>query len=178
MGTEISDFLQKKGTVEVIVEIGRGSSTFQDIEEVVLISSSTVSNRLSRGVEIDLFTLTELPTEYGTEKRYTLTDDGTRVFAWIQKIEMYSTIRKLQRVTRQYENDLKRLVDLTSRDKELINERISSEERFKELDERDDLPPISGEIKDLTAASEMERLEDDLVGKTDESEDDDAESNQ
>jgi DNA-binding HxlR family transcriptional regulator len=177
MISEIRDFLQKKGAIEVIVEVGLGSSTFQDIEEMVLISSSTVSNRLSRGVEIDLFTLTERPTEYGTQKRYTLTDDGFRILLWIQKIDMDSTVRKLQRVQRQRENDLKRLLDLTSRDKKLINERISSEEKLKELHDNDDVPPISEDAEDLQTAKEREELETDLVAKTDESENGDTESN-
>ena len=113
---DISDFLQRKGSVEIIVEIGFGTSTFQNIKKSVLVSSSTISNRLKDGVEIEVFDVTHRPTEYGTQKRYELTSIGNRVFEWIQEIDMDSTVRELQRVQRKRDSKLDRLLDFVGRD--------------------------------------------------------------
>jgi hypothetical protein len=116
---DINDFLQRKGSVEIIVEIGSGSSTFQNIKKSVLVSSSTISNRLKDGVEIELFDVTHRPTEYGTQKRYELTPIGNRVFEWIQEIDMDSAVRELQRVQRKRDSKLDRLLDFVRRDMSL-----------------------------------------------------------
>lgn len=115
----IDDFLQRKGSVEIIVEIGFGSTTFQNIEKAVLVSSSTISNRLNEGVKTGLIDVTHRPTEYGTQKRYELTNTGSRVFDWIQETDMDSTVRELQRVQRKRDNELENLLYHVANDRSL-----------------------------------------------------------
>lgn len=167
MRKEIEDFLQKKGSVEVILEIGSGSSTYKDIAKTVLISSSTISSRLTTGVEIDLFELTQRPTEYGTEKRYKLTRKGSEVHEIIDIIDMDVTVRELQRIQRKYNNNLDHLLSLLSRHEEFTDDRATySEPSEEELEHIDDVPEKE-RIHNKEKKSKRERVENKIVGKID-----------
>lgn len=91
---ELEEFLRKKGAAELITEIGRGTATFKALVDAVSISSSTVSSRLSEGVEKDVYRVTHAPTEHGTEKRYELT---------ILDVA-YTTGQKIQNTCGRFEN--------------------------------------------------------------------------
>lgn len=178
MGTGgIDDFLQRKGSVEIIVEIGLGSTTFQNIEKAVLVSSSTISTRLNEGVKTDLFDVTHRPTEYGTQKRYKLTNTGTRVYHWIQEIDMDSTVRDLQRVQRKRDNELDRLLDLVTRDSSL--QKIQNVSTAAPPEEAEMMTEDSIDIeskREYTEQKRREELESDLIGDFDL--DDDTEENE
>lgn len=172
----LDEFLQRKGSVEIIVEIGTGSSTFQNIEKAVLVSSSTISNRLHDGFELDLFDITHRPTEHGTQKRYELASVGKRVFDWIQEIDMDSTVRELQRVQRRRDQDLERLIDHVKRDTSLQHLGSPPAESFNNVD-HDEIP-----YSDVTESDpeekrkhmekqRREKLESDLHGEMDLDED-------
>lgn len=64
---ELEAFLRKKGAAELITEIGTGTTTFNALVDAVSVSGSTVSSRLSEGVERDVFTVSHRPTEHGRE---------------------------------------------------------------------------------------------------------------
>ena len=112
----VEGYLRQKGTLEVLIEIRVGSATFQDIDEAVLVSSSTVSNRLQEGVENELIEITHRPTDHGTQKRYTLTKVGTRVVNRVREIDLDKTVQKLQRLHRERETELERLIGRLNRD--------------------------------------------------------------
>ncbi|WP_277543547.1 hypothetical protein [Haloarcula laminariae] len=125
---KIDEFLRKKGAVEVIVEIGSGSATYKDIDEAVLASSSTVSKRLNEAVENELIEITHRLTDYGTQKRYTLTDSGKRIYDWVLDIDLEKKIRELRRVQRERDNKMDQLLDYVNRD-EVLLEAYSGPER-------------------------------------------------
>ena len=159
-------FLRKKGALEIVVEIGHGSATFQDIDDAVLVSSSTVATRLQEGVEKDLLEVTHRPTDHGTQKRYTLTRVGTRVVARVREIDLETTVRKLQRLQRERETKLERLIGRLNRDKLIIG---YEHERTPSAIFEDNMPPAEA-LGDLEPPSEYEadaahrkRLEDDLI---------------
>lgn len=161
----IETFLRRKGALEIIVEIGRGSATFQDIDDAVLVSSSTVSTRLQEGVEDDLIEITHRPTDHGTQKRYTLTRVGTRVLDRVQEIELDTTVRKLQRLQRERETELERLIGRLNRDKLIIGyEHERNPPGIPEYTNPEkalgDLEPPSESEKD---AAHRKRLEDELI---------------
>ncbi|PSQ57251.1 hypothetical protein BRD22_02845 [Halobacteriales archaeon SW_8_68_21] len=102
----IEAFLRKKGAFEIVVDIGRGSTTFQDIDDVVLVSSSAVSTRLQEGVKSDPPKITHRPTDRSTQKRYTLTKIGTHALDRVRELEVDITVQKLQRLQRERETEL------------------------------------------------------------------------
>jgi len=173
----IEEFLRTKGALEIIVEIGRGSASFQDIEDAVLVSSSTVATRLQDGVEKELIEITHRPTDHGTEKRYELTRVGIRVYDRIQEIDVDKTVQKLQRLQRERATEVEQLIGRLNRDKLIIG---YEHERNPPAIPEDTIPPEEA-LGDLEPPSEsaqkaahQNRLEEDLV-ELDEETDDESE---
>ncbi|MCD2200965.1 hypothetical protein LPA44_13830 [Halobacterium sp. KA-4] len=167
-------YLRRKGALEVLIEIGLGSATFQNVDEAVLVSSSTVSNRLQEGVENELIEVTHRPIDHGTQKRYTLTTVGTRVVNRVREIDLDKTVQKLQRLHRERETELERLIGRLNRDKLIIG--YEHEQNPPSIPE-DNIPPDDA-IGGLEPPSESDqkaahrkRLEDDLVGLDEETDD-------
>ncbi|WP_251344606.1 hypothetical protein [Haloplanus halophilus] len=170
----IEEFLRTKGALEIVVEIGRGSASFQDVEDAVLVSSSTVATRLQDGVEKELIEITHRPTDHGTEKRYELTRVGTRVYDRIQEIDVDKTVRNLQRLQRERETDRERLIGRLNRDKLIIS---YEHERNPPAIPEDTIPPeealggFEPPPESNQKAAHRKRLEDDLVGLDEETDD-------
>lgn len=162
----VEAYLRQKGTLEVLIEIGIGSATFQDIDEAVLVSSSTVSNRLQEGVENELIEITHRPTDHGTQKRYTLTKVGTRVVNRVREIDLDKTVQKLQRLHRERETELERLIGRLNRDKLIIG--YEYEQESIPVSEEHIPEEAIGGIELLSESKEeaahQKRLEEDLVG--------------
>jgi len=116
---DLEAFLRKKGAAELITEIGTGTATFNALERSVAVSGSTVSSRLSEGVERDVFTVSHKPTEHGTEKRYELTILGRRVYDWAVQTEFERKVRELQRIRQERETAFEQLVGKINRDMEI-----------------------------------------------------------
>jgi hypothetical protein len=116
---ELEAFLRKKGAAELITEIGTGTATFNALVDAVAVSGSTVSSRLSEGVERDVFTVSHRPTEHGTEKRYELTILGHRVYDWAVQTEFERKVRELRRIRRERETAFEQLVGKINRDMEI-----------------------------------------------------------
>ncbi|QRY22501.1 hypothetical protein JT689_10880 [Halobacterium sp. GSL-19] len=116
---ELEAFLRKKGAAELITEIGTGTATFNALVDAVAVSGSTVSSRLSEGVERDVFTVSHRPTEHGTEKRYELTILGRRVYDWAVQTEFERKVRELRRIRQERETAFEQLVGKINRDMEI-----------------------------------------------------------
>jgi len=117
--SDVTGFLDRKGGLEILIEIGSGSATFQQIDDTVLVSSSTISNRLSEATQLDLVEITHRPTDYGTQKRYELTEQGMTVFRWAEQLDLDHNIKERRRLKRAY--DTKR---------ESVKERVQNDEQF------------------------------------------------
>jgi len=173
----VEAYLRRRGALAVLIEIGVGSATFQDIDGAVLVSSSTVSNRLQEGVEKELIEIRHRPTDHGTQKRYTLSRVGTRVLNRVREIDLDKTVQNLQRLQRERETELERLIGRLNRDKLIIG---YEHERNPPQVPEDNIPPEEA-LGGLEPPSESEedaahqkRLKGDLVG-LDEETDNDAE---
>ena len=66
---EYLDYANQKGTIEVILEVGNGTTTFQQIEDTVLISQYTINKRLNKGIELDLLKKVQRTADCGTQER-------------------------------------------------------------------------------------------------------------
>lgn len=167
--SELKEYLQKKGTVEVLVEIGTGTATFQDIQEAVLVSKTTASNRLSEGAELGLVDITQLPTDYGTEKRYELTMLGKAVFGEIQELDLEKTIRKLQRVQRKRDAGIDHLTDNVTNNMVVMEtlefenadiDPLAVDVETEDLDPETSMVPDPDEIVELRKEGESQPEED------------------
>ncbi|GAB7020673.1 hypothetical protein [Halostagnicola bangensis] len=177
----IEEYLRRKGALEIIVEIGTGSATFQDIEDAVLVSSSTVSTRLREGVETDLLEITHRPTDHGTQKRYTTSGLGERVVHRIREIDLDKTVEKLQRLQRDRDTELERLIGRLNRDKEIVSYEYSrrpssvpEEVDFDQLSEYTE--PSKSELQEAHQEKLEKELDEDIIGKN-ELDNDDTETN-
>ena len=75
------DFLQRKGAMEILVEVGYEPQRHTDLREKLLLSSSTVHDRLKVGVQQELWEQTLQQRQDGvSEKVYELTDTGQEVW--------------------------------------------------------------------------------------------------
>jgi DNA-binding HxlR family transcriptional regulator len=171
---EIDEFLRKKGAVEVLVEIGTGSATYQNINDAVLASSSTVSNRLQEAVENELIEVTHRPTDYGTQKRYALTDSGKRIFDWALDIDLEKKIRELRRVQRDRDNKMDQLLDYVNRDQTLLkaysDPNSVTKQELERLSEQDYDVVRKEEPRESREQRRHEKLHGDLIGEREDDE--------
>jgi len=119
------EVLESKATIQIIMEIGSGSQPFDNINENVLASSSTISTRLTDGVKTDLFSIEHRPTDHGTQKRYRLTENGETVLRLIQELDVDAAVRNYQRAARRYEQATTTLLSNAERHKELSEVKIA-----------------------------------------------------
>jgi len=161
----IFDVLERKGTVQIIVEIGYASKTFDQIEETVLVSSSTVSTRLKQGVDTDLFEITHRTVDHGTQKRYELTHAGKIILNLIQELEVDSTVRKYHRVTRRFEQETDNLISNATRHIQIVvDEMPPGEDVTSDLPPADQIPEERHEPDIDMEEMRREQLKEDLVG--------------
>jgi hypothetical protein len=149
---ELEAFLRKKGAAELITEIGTGTATFNALVDVVAVSGSTVSSRLSEGVECDTFTVSHRPTEHGTEKRYELTILGRRVYDWAVQTEFERKVRELRRIRQERETAFEQLVGKINRDME-IRKMVSDSDPLQDQDI--DLPESTSFVPKTPSEEEL-----------------------
>ena len=102
---ELTDFFEKKGTLEIFVEVGAGSRTFNNIEDAVLASSTTVSKRLQEARELNLIEIIYKSTDHGSQKRHALTRAGREIYLWAEELGIVETVKRRQRIERKYRSD-------------------------------------------------------------------------
>lgn len=166
---ELESFLRKKGAAELITEIGTGTATFNALVDAVAVSGSTVSSRLSEGVERDVFTVSHRPTEHGTEKRYELTILGRRVYDWAVQTEFERKVRELRRVRQERETAFEQLVGKINRDMEIRKMVVDTDPL---VDEDVELPEDTSVVQkepseEALREAHFERMEESLEPITD-----------
>jgi len=116
---DLEGYLRQKGAPELVTEIVAGTATFNALVDAVAVSSSAGSSRLSAGVERDIFTVSHMPTEHGTEKRYELTLLGRRIYDWAEQTEFERKVRKLRRLRHERDTSFEQLIGKLNRDMEI-----------------------------------------------------------
>ena len=173
----ILDVVENKGMVQIIIEIGISSKTFSQLHQAVLVSKSTVSNRLKEGRKTGLFEIDIKPTDHGTEKRHTLTENGEIVLGVMQELDFDSTVREYQRAVRQFDQGYDNLMVNLKNHRQLLNlqvEQIAYESPEEALPEG-----VSPEMFQEKPQEKVD-LEQDLVGEAQlptEDEEDESENN-
>lgn len=78
---QIIDFLQRKGALEILVEIGYKPKRHTDLREKLLMSSSTIHERLTTGMQLELWKQSlEQQSSGVSAKVYELADLGLEVW--------------------------------------------------------------------------------------------------
>lgn len=161
----VESFLRSTGGSEIMIEIGHASATFQDLESAVLASSSTVSTRLTDGREAGLIEIQHRPTDHGTQKRYTLTKLGKRVYNWAEKTDFHRKIRERRRVQHELDAKLEEFLGKVNHDRTVLAQDAIpglsadiSQEEFEHLD-ADFERASEEELKEATS----EQMEADLI---------------
>lgn len=80
------NYLESKGTLEILSQIGsEGECRHFDLRHTVIVSSSTITNRLNKGVKLGLLDHTIVHIDGDrTEKGYELTEKGHQIYGIIQ----------------------------------------------------------------------------------------------
>lgn len=108
---DIVDYLESKGAIEILAEIGEESACRHfHLRHRINLSSSTLSNRLKEGVQSGLLEQTLMTTPDGQkEKGYKLTEKGKKIFEMIEGTElseMYRERKRLEDSISKQESDL------------------------------------------------------------------------
>ena len=78
------DFLEGKGTLHIIADLGESPKRFVDLEERIPISTSTLNDRLKEGIRLDAWEQTRVVVEDGDRKVYRLTSSGRNVYRGLE----------------------------------------------------------------------------------------------
>lgn len=97
------EYLKQKGTLEIIAEVGKeGKCRHTPLRDVVPVSSSTLSDRLKTGVNLDLLEYTLIEEEDGTtHKAYQLTETGKRVYNRLKKQDLPKMYKRRRQILRE-----------------------------------------------------------------------------
>lgn len=132
-----AELLQRKGTIEILAEIGHaGPQRHTDLREELLLSSSTIQQRLKSGKECNLWKQ-ELEERSGVAaKVYTLTDFGEAVYGYVESENLVDIYRIRRGVIRRLENAERRvIVNSSPSDAEWIQD-IEIEDHDTEFDQK------------------------------------------
>lgn len=108
---EAAELLQRKGTIEILTEIGdRGPQRHTDLREELLLSSSTIQQRLSSGRNCGLWEQTLEDRGGISAKVYVLTDLGDIIYDHAKSEELAEIYRIRRGLIRTLENAERRVI--------------------------------------------------------------------
>jgi len=120
----IANFLQKKGTIEMIVEIGEQSTQrHTDLRKELLLSSSTIQQRLKEGKQQDIWEQTLEERDDVAAKVYQLTPLGNTIYENALEIDLNQLYQSKRDIIRSIDNRERRvIVDSSPADAEWLSE--------------------------------------------------------
>lgn len=96
MADEVIEYLGEKGADELLSTIDGDGSQFGELEDVLEISSTTLSKRIAQGEELGLIGTEAVTGEQGRTHVYVLTPKGARVRFMLEQTGAAKTYRLLQ----------------------------------------------------------------------------------
>lgn len=100
-----TEFIGKKGAIEVLCEINPAGSRFQELTEGVSISRPTLSNRLAEGREASLLDTEAVAGKRGTTHRHVLTPRGATVRMLLFEQNVESSYKQYRTARLQFEKN-------------------------------------------------------------------------
>lgn len=111
INSEIAEFLQQKGTLEMVVRIGeKGSQRHTDLRNELLMSSSTIQKRLKTGKQHGLWEQRLEERDEVAAKVYTLTSLGKELFERAQDEELGDWYQSRRDTVRTIQNRERRVI--------------------------------------------------------------------
>ena len=111
LDAETAELLQKKGTLEILVEIGHnGSQRHTDLREELLLSSSTIQNRLKSGKEQKLWKQELEDREGVAAKVYTLTKLGESLYTESNNLKLIKLYQSRRDIIKEIKNRERSLI--------------------------------------------------------------------
>lgn len=109
---DIAGFIRREGAVGVLARLDATEGKLNgELEDIVHVSHTTLSERLAEGLDADLVELTRLPEDHGNAKRYRLTHRGKRVQERMQNLKMERTYERFFEANRQLDALTDELID-------------------------------------------------------------------
>jgi DNA-binding HxlR family transcriptional regulator len=109
--TALADLLQKKGTLEMLVEIGENTSQrHTDLRDELLLSSSTIQQRLKDGKKLNLWEQTLEDRGNVAAKVYQLTSLGESLYESAVDKKLHSLYRSKRGIIRAIDNRERRII--------------------------------------------------------------------
>jgi DNA-binding PadR family transcriptional regulator len=106
-----ADFLQKKGSIEMVVEIGeQGTQRHTDLREELLLSSSTIQQRLKDGKEHNIWEQTLEERGDVAAKVYQLTSLGESIYENAVAVELDQLYQSRRDIIRSVNNRERRVI--------------------------------------------------------------------
>lgn len=120
----VADLLQKKGTLEMVVEIGEhGTQRHTDLRKELLLSSSTIQQRLKDGKKQGLWEQTLEERGDVAAKVYRLTSLGNDIYENAIDLELTQLYRSKREISRAIDTRERRvIVDSSPPDAEWLSE--------------------------------------------------------
>ena len=75
----MNEYFQQDGTIGIFVQLPHEGLLNNELDKKVHISHTTLSDRLTTGMELGLLEQTRNPDDHGNSKRYLLTKKGSKV---------------------------------------------------------------------------------------------------
>ena len=126
---DAAELLQRKGTLEILVEIGaEGPQRHTDLRKELLSSSSTIQQRLKSGKKINLWEQQLEDRDNVAAKVYTLTELGKKLYQKAENENLHDLYKSRRGINRAIHNRERQVViGLSPSDAEWIKD-ISMEE--------------------------------------------------
>lgn len=133
----VVSFLQKKGSIEMLVVIADGGARYSEIVEQTRIVDSTVNIRRTEAVELNLIEVDARPGDEGMIDFYVLTALGKAIGWYIHQTGVDRVFWKLQALREEYDELSEEMVEqLTDEETDLeqFRNRMLRYENYDQLD--------------------------------------------
>jgi len=111
ISAEVADFLQQKGTLEMVVRIGeKGSQRHTDLRTELLMSSSTIQKRLKTGKQHGLWEQRLEERDDVAAKVYALTSLGESLYKYASDEELVELYQSRREIVRTIQNRERRVI--------------------------------------------------------------------
>lgn len=97
---EWKSFLEAKGTLHIIVDLGEEPREYSELEDRIPISTSTLAKRLKEGVKLDAWELERIVTEEVDRTVYQLKRSGQHVYNGLEARDALDDIREVREAVR------------------------------------------------------------------------------
>lgn len=111
MTTTLSSYLQSKGGIGLLSALEEHGKTFTEIEQIILITSSTIDNRTDDAIELGLVEQAAIRREDRTQTEYRLTNYGEAVVRDLSQQGVLSSYKDMRSHQRELDNKREKFVE-------------------------------------------------------------------